>query len=124
LLSKNEKETAPISVRLTNEERLLLVRRAGDVGLSAYVREQLFGKGQRSRAPRKPQATTRDLAQVLALLGTSEISSSLEELAHAVSIGALPVMPETEKAITDACSAVEEMRACLLLALGLKGGSE
>jgi hypothetical protein len=53
-----------------------------------------------------------------------EVSSSLRELAHAVSIGALPVTPETEKAITDACQAIDEMRSCLLSTLGLTGDAE
>lgn len=96
------------------------------MGLSAYVRRQLFGEGQRKRAPRAPRIETREVAHLIALLGQSEIATSLRELAHAASIGALPVVPETEteKAITDACSAVEEMRSALLAALGLQGSGE
>lgn len=124
MLPANEKPTPPISVRVTPEERRLLVQRAGDAGLSAYVRHQLFGDGKRARAPRTPRPATRDVAHILALLGESGIAASLTELAHAVSIGALPVMPETEKAIADACTAVTTMRNSLIAALGVGGSDE
>jgi hypothetical protein len=60
----------------------------------------------------------------LAVLGASEIANSLRELARASRAGALPVLPETEGAIADACRAVVEMRDVLIAALGLKEGSD
>jgi hypothetical protein len=116
--------TQPISIRLTQEERSLLIQRAGDAGLSAYVRQRIFGAGRRQSFPRNPAASTRDLAHVLALLGSTELAGSLRELSYAASIGALPVLPETERAINEACLAVDEMRSALIEALGLKGGAE
>lgn len=107
-------------VRVTEAERALLAARAGEIGLSAYVRRQLFGTSPRSRAPRRPTAASRDAAQLLAQLGSSEALTSLRDLAHAARIGVLPVTPETEALITQACEAVLSMRADLVAALGLR----
>ncbi|KFL29551.1 hypothetical protein JP75_20525 [Devosia riboflavina] len=120
----NNQPTKPISIRLTPSERSLLEQRAGDAGISAFIRGQLFGAGRRHKAPRIPSHNSQDVGQLLALLGSSEISDSLRELAHAASIGALPVLPETEEAINDACAAVDQMRSALIVALGLKGDEE
>ena len=58
------------------------------------------------------------LAQALALLGRSHLSSNLNQIAHAVNIGILPVTPETEAELLAAVSAVTEMRGLFLRALG------
>jgi hypothetical protein len=124
LQEAKEEKTPPISIRLTAAERSQLAERAGDLGLSAYVRQQLFGTGQRKRVPRSPRTPTRDVAHLLALLGDAELAASLRELARAVRVGALPVLPGTEQAITDAGKAVIDMRSALIEALGLRGDSE
>lgn len=57
------------------------------------------------------------LARVLAALGQSHIAGNLNQLAKAAHIDALPVTPETEQEIGNACAAVLAMRA-----LGLMDG--
>ena len=57
--------------------------------------------------------------RVLAALGQSRIASNLNQLAKAVNIGVLPVTPETEADMSEACAAVSAMRADLMRALGL-----
>lgn len=99
----------------------MLAARAGDVGLSAYVRTQLFGGGKRARVPRQPQSNSAEAAKILSLLGSSEILKSLNELAYAAKLGALPVTPETLALIEEACRAVLAMREDLIAALGLRG---
>ena len=68
----------------------------------------------RGKFPVKDQAA---LAKALALLGGSRLSQNLNQLARAVNIGALPVTPETEGQLREACRAVDEMRADLLRAI-------
>ena len=49
-----------------------------------------------------------------------------QELAKAVHSGSLPVTPETEHAILDACADIRRMRQDLMVALGIatdKGGT-
>ncbi|MGY4748869.1 plasmid mobilization relaxosome protein MobC [Pannonibacter sp. Q-1] len=60
------------------------------------------------------------LAKGLALLGRSRLANNLNQLAHAVNIGSLPMTPETEQELFTALRDVRELRRLFLLALGLK----
>lgn len=119
-MQQDAKPATPLSIRVSHTERAQLARLAGDAGISAYVRQQLFGSVRPRRVTRRPAVETKDIAQILALLGAGELASNLHELARAAEVGALPVLPETEKAIADACMAVIDMRNALIGALGLK----
>jgi hypothetical protein len=57
-------------------------------------------------------------------LGASRLSSNLNQLAKAVNTGSLPVSPEVEAELMEACQEVQELRADLLRALGKMPGSE
>lgn len=110
---------SPFSLRLTFEERARLEQDAAGMALGAYVREQLFGDDV---APRKTRGkfAVKDheaLGRVLAALGASHLSNNLNQLARAVNTGSLPVTPETEHDLAEACAAVQEMRQALLTAL-------
>lgn len=120
--------TQPFSIRLTDKEKSLLLRRAGKLPLGAYVRALLLTQDELSYRPRqrRPKAPVKDheaLARVLAALGQSRIANNLNQIAKAVNIGVLPVTPETEHDIKEACSAVAMMRRCLMSALGLVEGN-
>jgi len=115
-----EAKPTPFSLRLTFEERAQLEQDAADMSLGAYIRERLFGE---DAAPRKTRgkAPVKDyeaLGRVLAALGSSRLSSNLNQLAKAVNTGSLPVTPETEAELREACAAVLVMREELLMALG------
>lgn len=122
---KAAKYPPPFSLRLTFEERARLEREAAGMSLGAYIREKLFGadasppRRRRGKFPVKDQAA---LGRALALLGGSRLPQNLNQLARAVNIGALPVTPETETDLREACRAVDEMRAELLRALGKMDG--
>jgi hypothetical protein len=62
------------------------------------------------------------LAQALALLGQSRLSSNLNQLAHLGNIGALPFTPEVEAELLAALEEIRAIRRLLLTALGLKVG--
>lgn len=116
----------PFSLRLTFEERARLERDAAGMSLGAYIRSRLFGddvppRRTRGKFPVKDKAA---LAKVLAALGASRLSQNLNQLARAVNIGALPVTPETDAELRDACRAVVELRDELLRALGKIPGGE
>lgn len=110
---------SPFSLRLTFEERARLEQDAAGMALGAYVRKQLFGNDV---APRKtrgkfPVKDHEALGHVLASLGASRPSNNLNQLARAVNTGSLPVTPETEHDLAEACAAIQEMRQALLTAL-------
>ena len=113
---------APFSLRLTREERAKLERQAGSMPLGAYIKSCIFADdAPRYRARRKgPVADTKALADVLACLGASRLSSNLNQLAKAANIGDLYFDEETKRAIMRACEDVKAMRQHLVRALGLK----
>ncbi|AKO96680.1 hypothetical protein MALG_01496 [Marinovum algicola DG 898] len=111
----------PFSLRLSFEERARLEHDAAGMSLGAYIRDRLFGEDvaprqSRGKFPVKDYAA---LGRVLAALGASRLSSNLNQLAKAVNTGSLPVTPETEEDVRQACKDVQAMRRDLLIALGL-----
>lgn len=120
-----------LTIRLSDDERAVLVQEAGKLSLAAYVRRKLLGasvtprRGKRpSRKPRVPDADQMALARVLALLGRSELAASLDSIAKAAVMGALPVTPELVQELHAACRHVRAIRDALMEALGVKRGFE
>ena len=124
LSTRNSKRKAPppFSLRLTASEKAELLRKAGSVPLGTYIRSQLLGNGASVRRTlRKPVQDEKTLARLLGELGKARLSSNLNQLAKAANCGALPVTPETEQALAEACRDVRWMRDALIAALGFKG---
>lgn len=118
-----DKHPAPFSLRLTPDERAALEAQAGDAPLGAFIREKLLNGVERPRQRRR--RVDRDdeaLARLLGELGNARLANNLNQLAKAANAGALPVTPETLRAILEACRDVGTMRACLLAALGFRPG--
>ncbi len=130
MTSDRPKTPAPFSLRLSDEERTELDRRAAGMSLGAYIRAALFpqeGAELKSiSAPRGkfPVKDQKALARVLGLLGSSRLSSNINQLAKAANMGALPVTPKTEEKLQDACADIKMMREALMGALGLKRPGE
>ncbi|MCG8382393.1 MAG: hypothetical protein MJA28_09290 [Gammaproteobacteria bacterium] len=120
--NKNSKLPTPFSLRLTFEERAALEQSAGNRPLGAYIRSKLFGgteapRKRRSRT-RKPLKDEKALGELLGKLGESRLASNVNQLAKAANSGSLPVTPDTEKALQNACDDVRTMRILLMQALG------
>ncbi|PWE33814.1 hypothetical protein DDZ14_03900 [Maritimibacter sp. 55A14] len=111
----------PFSLRLSFDERARLEQDASGMALGAYIRDRLFGEDAAPRQTRGhfPVKDYAALGRVLAALGQSRLSSNLNQLAKAVNTSSLPVTPETEAELRQACKDVPAMRRDLLLALGL-----
>ena len=118
--------TKPFSLRLSEEERQLLLREAGKLSLGAHIRRKLFGDealrpSRKSSAKRRePGGNQKALGQALALLGRSELCGSLQAIARAAVMGALPVTPELVQELQAAIAHVRAMRAALIEALGIR----
>ena len=122
---EKQKPLPPLSIRLTLEERARLQMQAGRTPLSVYVREQLFNTPcPRKRNFRQPVKDDQTLASVLSSLGQSRLASNLNQLARASHTGSLPVTPDVETVILEACSDVRHMRQQLMKALGLMVDSQ
>ncbi len=120
-LPQGGKPPPPFSLRLSAAERAELIRRAGSKPLGVYIRAQLLGNVTTPRRSRRqPGADQQTLAKLLAELGQSRLSSNLNQLAKAANSGSLPVSPETEQVLVQACEDVRRMRHALLSALGFR----
>jgi hypothetical protein len=110
----------PFSLRLTYQERARLDAERGDQSLGAYIRERLFGANAvpRKRRGNSPIHDKQALGRVMGALGQSRLSANLNQLAKAVNTGSLPVTPETEAQLKDACREISEIRNALMQALG------
>ncbi|WP_341645371.1 plasmid mobilization relaxosome protein MobC [Thauera sp. SDU_THAU2] len=116
------KAPPPFSLRLSAEEKAELLRRAGNMPLGAYIRSQLLGNtAAPRRASKRPAKDVQALARLLGELGKAKLANNLNQLAKAANTGSLPVTPDTERAIVEACQDVRWMRDTLTTALGLRG---
>lgn len=120
--TSDAKGRSVLSVPLSLAQREELERRAGAEALSAYARGCLFPANDNAPAKRErvPMKDRTALAAVLARLGASEIAPNLREIARLARLGALPLTPETEAAIQQACLDVAEIKALLMRALSIK----
>lgn len=118
------KRPAPFCLRLSDEERAYLKRKAGSRPLGAYVRSQLLDgkKIKQRKASRAPSVDHALLAQLLGMLGKSQQVSCLFLLALAEEKKRLTLPEEDSAALRQACADVREMRLLLITALGLKSG--
>lgn len=116
------KRPAPFCLRLCPEERARLAMEAAGAPLGAYIKAKVLGDAPPIRTRRTGLAVEdrTALAQVLALLGRSHLANNLNQLAHAVNIGTLPMTPETEAELFAALHDVRDLRRLLLAALGFK----
>lgn len=122
---RDKPDTRPFSIRLTEDEKRLLLLRAGRLPLGTYIRDLILAEGMQAKRRRlaNPVKDHDALARVLACLGQSRVASNLNQLAKAINFGILPVTPQTERDLSEACSAVAAMRRDLMQALGLAESS-
>jgi hypothetical protein len=113
---------SPFSLRLSQQERARLTVEAAGAPLGAYIKAKVLDTQVPVRMRRTGLSIEdrKSLAQVLALLGRSRLSSNLNQLAQAVNIGALPMTPETEAELFEVLREVRALRSLLMSALGLK----
>ncbi|MES9930514.1 MAG: hypothetical protein ABW158_20595 [Candidatus Thiodiazotropha sp. 6PDIVS] len=114
---------SPFCLRLSREERALLERAAGDLPLGTYIRKRLLNDAVASRRKvrKKPFKDKTLLAQALAELGRSRLSSNLNQIAKAIHTGTLILTPDVRATLLEACADIQAIRTMLMKALGLDG---
>lgn len=115
-----KKRKPPLSIRLTEEERRKLEQLAGTMSLAGYIKMVALDGYKPSRAPARMKADQRALAKVLAALGASQLSASLERLSYAAQNGSLYVDDRLAAKFGAACDDIRAMHLHLLDALGKK----
>jgi len=124
--AKQEKPLLPVSFRVTATEKEKLQRDAGSLSLSAYIRQVLFGDdvsirpARFLRKQRKPKIDARELARLLATFGKSDMARSILALSLAAQAGELDVSPDVSDKLEQACDDIQEIKLCLIMALGIK----
>lgn len=122
-LSKiKKKRPAPLSIRVTEEQRARLKKRAGNMTVNAYILWRLFGDDAPKGRSRHVAGDILLLSQILAKLGQSGVSPNLQALAQSAQCGALHVTPEVETELSQACADVRSMKTMLMQAIGIKEG--
>ena len=110
-----------LSVRLSAEERAVLLRAAKGRPLSTYVRERLFGDADETTfAGRSSADHKKYLAKCLHDLGASGIAKSLADLIEATDGDRLALDDDLCRRLSEALEDIREMRAALLKGLGLR----
>ncbi|MCB1468133.1 MAG: hypothetical protein KDK08_13545 [Rhizobiaceae bacterium] len=117
---KKKKREAPFSLRFSFEQMAQLQAAANGVPLGAYIKAKLFDEPLEKvrRRNTNPVKDHEALGRVLGELGKSRLSQNLNQLARASNTGALPVSPEVEAELRQACADVRAMREEILWALG------
>lgn len=122
----NAKTRCILSVPLSPEQMADLARRAGRMPLSAFARAQLFSANDNQPAPSvrtrgvAPVWDEAALAEVLAKLGKTDLGVTFREMAQLARHGALPLTPETESYIQQACRDIADTKSLLMKALGIR----
>lgn len=119
-----KKYPAPITLRLTDEERAALKIAASGMSVSAYIRKCLFGADAvpRKRRSYVPVADQEAIARILSMLGQTRIANNLNQIAYHANRGTLLLDEATETEIRETCAYIAYMRVKLIEALGIKGG--
>lgn len=114
-----------LQICLNQEQREKLEKWADGRPIAAYIKDVLFVE---ERKPERSHGIILEdkklFAKALGVLGQSRLASNLNQLAHAVNRGCLPVNQETQQAIFKACTSVIYMRDSFMKAMGLKTGSK
>lgn len=118
-MARSLKQSSPLSVRLTQAERDNLLARAGDMTLSAFVKQVLFDSAPPAHSG-LAVANRVLLAHLLATLGSSRIAPNLAILADEANSGNLFADEETVGRINEALDDVRLMHNALMRGLGMK----
>lgn len=121
-VKSKSKRPAPLSLRLTDEERQRLVDQAGSMALGAYIKSVVFADAAPTYRKRRipPVAEQQLLAEVLARLGQSRTSSNLNQIAKHLNQGTLVLDDNLAEELHQAVAEVAWMRVTLMQALGIK----
>lgn len=110
-----------LTIRLTPEEYAELQTKAGDKPLAAFVRTAALEQAARRRKT-KTRNQIQDrvaLAQILALLGNSDLVRDFHCAARDVANGAVPTDETIEQTIARIEANLTQIRALLMRALGV-----
>lgn len=105
------------SLRLNWKQRSELDDLADGQPWASYIKDVIFVRRVR---PKVALIDRQSLMKILGALGQSRLASNMNQLAKAANSGSLAVNEEVTKALLEACTTIQWMKATLIEALGLK----
>ncbi|MCK4946329.1 MAG: hypothetical protein KAS59_08720 [Alphaproteobacteria bacterium] len=119
---KKAKRPAPLSIRLTAEQRYQLEEMAAGQSLNAYIKTVLFQDKTKSRKVRNKQPIKdhKKLALALGILGRLNTLDTLEKLLNTTDSKNAPLLSFVQRDILQACTDIRLIRCYLITALGVK----
>lgn len=119
---RNSNAAKPFGLRLTDQERVELTRRAGEMALGTYIKGVLFSDGaqRKKHGARSPVKDHAKLAEILACLGRSGLADSIRVLSEAAQSGHLYIDDTSSHTLQSACDDIAVMRLLLLQSLGFR----
>jgi len=120
-----DKQASPYSIRFTAEERTLFDAMAKEMNMkrAELIRLKLFTDSLQEKFAVRSQnktAPNKELAQVLALLGRSNMPNNLNQITRSIHMGTLELTPEIEAQILEMHDTIMWIRRNLIKSLGLK----
>ncbi len=119
-MSKNGKYPPPYSLRLTFEERQRLDHDAGNMPISAYIRERLFDEPSPRRQYNRATKEQELFKEILKALAETRISNNLNQLAKASNEGRLKLEPDTKRNLDQACADMQIIKEEIIKSMGFK----
>lgn len=116
-----KKDTKPFSLRLTFQERATLEGMANKEPLGTFIKRTLFAEKVHVTKANQTE-TSRYKAQILGMLGQSELTKNMQELADAAKSGSLPMTPDTEAMLIKGLEQLILMKKLLLTEMKVQSG--
>ena len=113
------KRPAPLSLRLSTDERAKLEKQAGGLALGAYIKSVVFEDAAPKYRKRKtlPSAEKQLLAEILVRLSDTRTSANLNQIAKHLNQGTLVIDDELEADLKRAVAEMAWMRTTLVKAI-------
>lgn len=116
---RTTQKTNLFALRLSPDERRELERQAGSTPLGTYIKSCLLNSDTTPvRRARRPVVDQASLAQLLGMIGQSNVGDQLRALSEAVENGSLIIDDDTKLVIHSACAEIHAMHGLLMRALG------
>ena len=115
-----KKRPAPISLRLPEHEMRALRKAATGRSINGYIRECLFEELAPIDASKPVGEDYAALARVLGALGQTDVYSRLAAISLAIEQNRVVMDAETAASVREASDTIIQIRADLLIALGLR----
>lgn len=121
--TRRKKRPAPLSLRLSPDEREQLEHMAGNIPISTYIKGRLFAANDNTPPDMHdytPVTEKQLLAKILGMLARMEIFLTIKGLLKIMESGQATLKPETEDALQAACNDISAIRRDLIKAQGIK----